>query len=240
LARLWPNPVIRAHIRTMRIALGCLMMLATLLPARAAPLPGLSPSALCEQAIATAEQRGQTPPGMLAAVALVESGRPDPNTGATRPWPWTINVGGVGQVFATEAQAIAAVTALQAQGIRSIDVGCMQVNLMWHPDAFASLAAAFDPPTNAAYAVRFLTELYAETGTWPKSVAAYHSSTPDLAADYQRRVLALWQPADVPAPPANQIRHDADGGLITGTFANTGRVYGLILPSVHVSGAASP
>jgi hypothetical protein len=236
-ARLWPSRAIRAHIAPMRTVLGCLILLATLLPARAAPLPGLPPSALCEQAITAAELHGQTPPGMLAAIAHVESGRPDSDTGAIRPWPWTINVGGVGQFFSTKAQAIAAVAALQAQGIRSIDVGCMQVNLLWHPDAFFTLDAAFDPATNAAYAVRFLRELYAQTGTWPKSVAAYHSSTPDLAADYQRRVLALWQPPTVPAPPANQITRDAAGGLITGTFVNTGRVYGLILPSVRIGGA---
>jgi hypothetical protein len=56
-----------------------------------------------------------------------------------RPWPWAIDADGVGQFFATKAQAVAAVAALQAQGVHSIDVGCMQVNLMHHPDAFTSL-----------------------------------------------------------------------------------------------------
>ena len=32
-----------------------------------------------------------------------------------RPWPWTIDADGVGQFFATKAQAVAAVAALQAQ-----------------------------------------------------------------------------------------------------------------------------
>ena len=64
---------------------------------------------------------------MLAAIGQVESGRPDPQTGAMRPSPWTIDAGGVGQFFATKAQAIAAVVALPADGVRSIDVGCMQV-----------------------------------------------------------------------------------------------------------------
>ncbi len=35
----------------------------------------------------------------------------------------------------------------------------MQVNLGYHPEAFASLEAAFDPRRNVAYATRFLLEL---------------------------------------------------------------------------------
>jgi soluble lytic murein transglycosylase-like protein len=224
----------------MRLLPGCLAVLLPLAAARAAPLQALSPALLCEQAIAAAEFRGRTPPGMLAAIAHVESGRPDPDTGAIRPWPWTINVGGAGQYFATKAQAIAAVTALQAQGVRSIDVGCMQVNLMHHPDAFATLAAAFDPPTNAAYAVRFLTQLDAQTGDWRRAVAAYHSNTPEIGADYQRRVLALWRPTPgaLAAPPAAALTHEAGGGLVYGTMGNSGRVYGLIMPTVRLNGGA--
>ena len=74
---------------------------------------------------------------------------------------------------------------LQAQGMRSIDVGCMQVNLMHHPNAFASLDAAFDPVANALYAARFLNTLYGISGSWVKATAAYHSQTPAIGADYQ-------------------------------------------------------
>ena len=81
---------------------------------------------------------------------------------------------------------------MQARGIQSIDVGCMQVNLMHHPDAFPSLDMAFDPQANAAYAARFLKELYAQTGDWTKATALYHSATPELGAEYQRKVLAVW------------------------------------------------
>jgi phytoene dehydrogenase-like protein len=76
--------------------------------------------------------------------------------------------------------------------MRSIDVGCMQVNLMHHPDAFANLDLAFDPQVNAAYAARFLKELFAQTGDWTKAAALYHSATPELGAEYQRKVLAVW------------------------------------------------
>jgi hypothetical protein len=213
----------------MRLLLCLPILLATLLPARAAPP---SPATLCEAAILGAEHAGKTPKGMLAAIGLVESGRPDPQSGTVRPWPWTIDANGVGQFFATKADAIAAVEQLQAQGVRSIDVGCMQINLMHHPNAFASLDEAFDPPANAAYAVRFLKALYNQSLDWPTAVATYHSNTPDIAADYQRRVLAVWQGA----PPTHPIdTHFILEGTLFGKIGDSGRVYGLILPSNAVA-----
>jgi hypothetical protein len=212
----------------MRTKLWFFLLLAVPVTTSAAPFVEPSASALCERAISGAEATGRTPPGMLAAIGQVESGRPDPRSGRMRAWPWTIDADGVGQFFATKAQAIAAVGALQARGVRSIDVGCMQVNIMYHPDAFSSLGQAFDPAANTAYAVRFLNTLYRRTGSWPKSIAAYHSDTPQIAADYQRRVLATWQQR-VPTPVAGAPTY-VDSGLVYGAFGSTGRVYGQILP----------
>ncbi len=212
----------------MRTALFVLFVLALSVTAHAASLQATSAATLCEQAIAKAEAVGNTPPGMLAAIAQVESGRPDPRTGAMRPWPWTVDAEGVGQFFATKAQAIAAVAALQERGVQSIDVGCMQVNLMHHPDAFASLDKAFDPVSNTTYAMRFLNVLYRSTGSWPKSIADYHSETPQIADDYQRRVLVTWQQHGA-TPPGGRLIY-ADHSLIYGAFGSTGRIYGLILP----------
>ncbi len=212
----------------MRSVLCVILLLAASAIAHAAVPP--DPSALCEQAIHHAEIIGHTPPGMLAAIAQVESGRPDPHTGAMRPWPWTIDADGVGQFFATKAQAVTAVAALQAQGVRSIDVGCMQVNLMHHPDAFASLDQAFDPAANTAFAVRFLNALYRRTGTWPQSIATYHSETPQIAEEYQRRVMVTWH-QHVPATVSGSggLVY-VDSGFVYGAFGSTGRVYGLIMP----------
>jgi len=161
--------------------------------ARAEPLvSAAAPGALCRGAIAAAEHAGAIPPLLLAAIGRVESGRRDPASGVLAPWPWTINAEGQGSFYDTKAQAIAAVRALQTRGVQSIDVGCMQVNLMHHPDAFASLDQAFDPSANAAYAARFLNELHAQTNDWPRAAAQYHSSTPSLAVAYQAKVLATW------------------------------------------------
>jgi hypothetical protein len=111
--------------------------------------------------------------------------------GIVHPWPWTINAEGEGHYFATKAEAIAAVQALQARGVRSVDVGCMQVNLMHHPEAFASLDQAFDPAANAAYAAHFLTQLFAQSSNWERATADYHSATPGLGEDYQHKVAAV-------------------------------------------------
>ena len=93
---------------------------------------------------------------------------------------------------------------LQARGVRSIDVGCMQVNLMHHPDAFASLDEAFDPVANARYAARFLSALFRQTGDWSLATANYHSANADRGEDYQRRVfgrvMTPMAPKGTPAP----------------------------------------
>jgi hypothetical protein len=124
------------------------------------------PASLCEAAVTTAEDVNRLPPRLLGAISLTETGRIDPTSGRIRPWPWTINAEGEGQFFATRDAAVAAVKALQAKGVQSIDVGCLQVNLMYHPDAFRSLEEAFDPRSNANYAARFLNALHAGGKSW--------------------------------------------------------------------------
>jgi len=164
-----------------------------------APLPMGSAALLCRPAIQAAERAHGVPHGLMAAIGRVESGRRDPASGVSNPWPWTVNAQGQGSFYDTKAQAVGAVRSMQARGIRSIDVGCMQVNLMHHPNAFASLDAAFDPTVNADYAGRFLTDLFNDAHAWPTAAGRYHSATPDLAADYQRKVMALW-PEEQGAP----------------------------------------
>jgi hypothetical protein len=161
------------------------------LPRVFTPAQPASPGLACRQAIRSTEKAMAIPEHLMAAIARVESGRIDAQ-GGVHPWPWTINAEGVGHYYETKAEAIAAVRAMQAKGMKSIDVGCMQVNLMFHPAAFASLDQAFDPATNVRYAATFLNRLKDQTGSWPKATAMYHSATPDLGNDYERRVAAVW------------------------------------------------
>jgi hypothetical protein len=136
---------------------------------------------------------------------------------------------------------VAAVRDLQAHGVRSIDVGCMQVNLFYHPDAFASLNEAFDPFANAAYAARFLVELHERTGSWDTATAWYHSATPDLGEDYRRKVMAAWpaekrRPAEgeaAAAPPLRTAWAEAPAGA-------GGKPAGGAPPAAVLAQAASP
>jgi hypothetical protein len=151
----------------------------------------------CLQAGAEAEQRQQLPPGLLLAIGQVESGRRDPATRRVMPWPWTIDAEGTPYRFDDLASAAAATQELQAKGVTSIDVGCFQINLAAHPQAFTGLAQAFDPAANADYASRFLVSLRNRLGSWEAAIAAYHSLTPERGAAYRDQVLAAWgQAAD--------------------------------------------
>ncbi len=126
---------------------GCMIRLLVSLLLLLAPLRAFgyglvegAPGDLCRAAIAGAERQWHVPDRLMAAIGVVESGKRDA-AGTVSPWPWTINAEGVGHWFDSKAEAIAAVRTLQARGVRSIDVGCLQVNLMHHPDAFGSQAA---------------------------------------------------------------------------------------------------
>ncbi|MGG5818979.1 transglycosylase SLT domain-containing protein [Falsiroseomonas sp. HW251] len=167
-------------------------LLALLLPLILAAPALAEQGLLCRGAIQAAEREARLPPHLLMAIGRIESGRRDPVTGSFHPWPWTINVEGRGYFFASKAEAIAAVQAFWAGGARSIDVGCMQINLRHHPNAFPTLDAAFDPITNARYAARFLTELYAPRNDWSRAASAYHSATAEYAEPYRQRVMSAW------------------------------------------------
>ena len=143
---------------------------------------------LCGDAIQAAQNRHLVPQGLLFAIGQVESGRPDPVTHRLVPWPWTVQAQNQSYYFASKAEAVAWVQAAQARSILSIDVGCMQINLMYHPAAFQNLDAAFDPATNADYAARFLVSLHAGTGDWQKAAGLYHSQTLALAIPYAQKV----------------------------------------------------
>ncbi len=168
--------------------------IAALLPGGArAQMPAEAES--CVAAGAQAERDFGLPAGLLLAIGQVESGRLDSRTGAVVPWPWTIDVAGQDAVFAAKPEAVARVQTLQAQGVRSIDVGCFQVNLLYHPQAFADLEEAFEPSANARYAASFLAALHQRTGMWQTAVALYHSATPGLGEPYRDRVWRNWNGA---------------------------------------------
>ena len=147
----------------------------------------------CAAAMAQAERAKGIPTHLLRAIGFGESGRWDPDRRARVAWPWTINVEGEGHFFPTKAAAIAAVRSYQAKGKRSIDVGCMQINLVHHGIAFADLEEAFDPQHNVAYAASFLSDLKNANKSWTLAVGFYHSASPQFNQPYRVKILEIWR-----------------------------------------------
>lgn len=140
---------------------------------------------VCFQAAALAAKDSGVPQSVLVAISLTETGRQ--KDGDFSPWPWTVNMEGIGKWFGSRETALAYVQENFDRGARSFDVGCFQLNYRWHGKAFQSINHMFDPLVNARYAAKYLTELFAEKGNWEAAAGAYHSRTPKYAEKYQRR-----------------------------------------------------
>lgn len=172
--------------------------LVCLLGAMLSPHPAAASDSLiegarqCTQYFPTQERNYGIPNHLLAAISSTESGRWHDGLGMPLPWPWTINVEGRGYYFNSKAEAIARTAEFIRQGHKSIDVGCMQVNLMHHPYAFSNLDEAFDPKHNVEYAAKFLRDNYTDLGDWVKATAAYHSRTPVYGQQYLAQIEKSW------------------------------------------------
>ena len=143
---------------------------------------------MCQIAVDEAQEEFGIKENLLQTIASVESGRWNAKAGRRVAWPWTIHANGKGKYFKTKAEAVAAVQALQAKGIRNIDVGCMQINLKYHGKAFSSLDEAFDPKKNAAYSAQFLRKLYKRNENWKKTAMQYHSKNRRRGINYKNRL----------------------------------------------------
>ncbi len=148
---------------------------------------------LCPRHIRAAEQQHDLPPHLLTAISKVESGLWDAETKANLAWPWTVMAEGKGRYLPSKTAALAEVRKLQARGIKNIDVGCMQINLHYHPDAFENLEQAFDPKHNTAYAASFLSGLRRNAGSWTHAIGDYHSKTISFARIYRLKVFKAWR-----------------------------------------------
>ena len=177
---------------------------------------------VCGRIASETERAEGIPEGLVRAVALIESGRWLPEDGQTQAWPWTVTAGPETFYLPTKHEALRKVRELRASGRSNIDVGCMQVNLGYHPDAFASLEEALDPASNIAYGAKFLKHLRVETRSWARATARYHSSNPDRGQAYRAKVYRRWQ----------ELRHDRIMAPI--------RVAGAVARPEPVEAAAGP
>ena len=148
---------------------------------------------LCERATTRQESVRRIPHKLLYAISIAETGRWDKIHQENTAWPWTVTSGGKGRYFPTKQAAIRAVRKLKGQSVRNIDVGCMQINLKYHPKAFKSLEDALDPAKNTAYAAKFLVKLRQDKRSWVQAVKHYHSATRALHNPYRAKVYKIWR-----------------------------------------------
>jgi hypothetical protein len=147
---------------------------------------------LCAASTQAVEQATQMPRHLLAAISIAESGRRDDLNKINVAWPWTVTSGTEEWYADSKQQAIGIVEELVRGGVRNIDVGCMQINLYYHSDAFSSLEEAFDPLTNVSYAASYLKKLRKQTSSWTKAAGNYHSATPKYHQKYSKRLMEIW------------------------------------------------
>ncbi|WP_371826828.1 transglycosylase SLT domain-containing protein [Microvirga sp. VF16] len=177
-----------------------------------------SPSGLCEREMMRASSKYGVPLGMLYSVGLTETGR----RGSLQPY--AMNVEGKAVFSSSAAEAMQRFQEASRGGARLIDLGCMQINHLYHRENFPSLESMLNPRTNVEYAARFLSELKTRHDTWTMAVARYHAGPNNDPAQkrYVCRVIAnmvatgfgQWTPgarafcADAPGLSSGQTASD--------------------------------
>jgi hypothetical protein len=125
------------------------------------------------------------PPRILYAVAWTESGL-RLTSNQIRPWPWTLNIHGQEERYASRQAAWQAIQNHLAAGRRSIDIGLMQINWRWHGKTLGDSWQALDPLHNLRTGAQLLRDLYRESGDWSVAIGRYHAP----AATRQARARA--------------------------------------------------
>lgn len=149
----------------------------------------ISDSSLCLAAAKSASADYGVSFDLLQTVAAVESGVWNEFHNAYVAWPWTVNAKGRGYYFKTKEEAVAAAKKFIASGVKSIDVGCMQINMKFHGRAFSSIEEAMDPENNVRYSAKFLRKLYSRNGNdWKQAAKSYHSGNTTEGTLYANRL----------------------------------------------------
>lgn len=170
----------------------------------------------CEYYFSVYEAKFRIPQHLLKAISLQESGLWQATEQKRVAWPWTMNVNGKGYRYDSMYEAVSAARRIKSSGVESFDVGCMQVNMRYHPDAFRDLQQAFDPKYNVAYAAYVLRQHYEESGSWDKAVAYYHSKTSERGNPYVQQVRKIWhRERESAALHTQQPQEIASNGVIS-------------------------
>ncbi len=114
------------------------------------------------------------PTTIFYAVALAESGHKI-KVGRYRPWPWTLNVAGIPRRYPTRNAAYNGLIFFLQQGVKSIDIGIMQINWRYHHNKLGTPWHALEPIHNTRTGARILNDEYKKTGEWKQAIGRYHS-----------------------------------------------------------------
>lgn len=153
-----------------------------------------------------AAQRAGIPSAVLFAIAVQESGLH--LRGRLLPWPWTLNIAGAAQRFASrQAACLGLLEALARHDAKRVDVGLAQLNLGYHGQRFAHPCDALDPYRNLAISAALLHEHHSVTGDWVLAAGRYHRPAGGAPAARYRarfarhleRVLFSFRPEQVRA-----------------------------------------
>ncbi|MDR2111825.1 MAG: transglycosylase SLT domain-containing protein [Candidatus Accumulibacter sp.] len=120
-----------------------------------------------------AAQRAGVPSPVLYAIALQESGIR--LRGRLIPWPWTLNVAGRPERYASRGEACAGLSrALARTSPKRIDVGLGQINLGHHAKRYRDACDLLDPYRNLAIAADILKEQHTPGEDWLPAIGRYH------------------------------------------------------------------
>ena len=169
----------------------------------------------CIESAKKFEKIYRLPENLLVSIALTESGKKAQN-GEFVAWPWTINMRGKGKFFSSKEKALKYVESYISKGRKNIDMGCMQVNYMYHPNAFINLDKAFDPETNVEWSANLIKNLYQKYGSYKEAVGYYHSYRPVKKNQYSSKVFNTWRVlnenkvyANIKVKPDNNLKSNS-------------------------------
>lgn len=133
-----------------------------------------------------AAQQAGVPSAVLYAVALQESGTR--LRGRLVPWPWTLNIAGRPERYATRAAACAGLRKALARTPPSrVDVGLGQVNLGYHAHRYTQPCELLDPYRNLAIAADILKTQHTPGEGWLVAAGRYHRPAGGQPAAHYRR-----------------------------------------------------
>lgn len=138
-------------------------------------------------------KQSSVPADILYALAVKETNT-RMNNRSVAPWPFTLNVKGIGYRYANYDDMMLAVNGFLGRGTKSIDIGLFQVNWYWHGHRVSSVEELGNPVKNGLVAAEILLEHYLKYGDWSIAAGRYHnpaniSGRADSYAAEYRKIL---------------------------------------------------